>query len=182
MHFIKTVNNFLTSIECDNIVRSFSNIELVEAQVGSGKKGAELKKVRDSEIQFIKVEWIRDKLEILLREEIRLKGFELDDIEDFQFTKYDVGGHYDWHTDTGKNFQNRFCSIVIQLNDEYVGGELQCKDINNNDMTFESGIGNMFIFNSNIEHKVNPIVSGIRYSLVTWIKLREIKEFKKTLL
>ena len=80
------------------------------------------------------------------------------------------------------NYQDRFCSVVIQLNDSYEGADLLYKDANDVVTTFERGIGNMFMFNSSIEHKVTPVKKGIRYSLVTWIKLKEIKEFKKTLL
>jgi predicted 2-oxoglutarate/Fe(II)-dependent dioxygenase YbiX len=71
---------------------------------------------------------------------------------------------------------------VIQLNDEYEGGELLYKDFINNEIEFDKGIGNLFIFKSTIEHKVNPITFGTRYSLVSWIKLKEIEGYKKTLL
>lgn len=182
MHFIKTVTNFLTPIECVDIINKFSKLELKTGQIGSDLKGEDLKRVRDSEILFVEIEWLRDKLDSFLRNEVKVKGYELDSIEKFQFTKYGVGGHYDWHTDAGMNFKQRFCSVVIQLNNEYTSGELMYKDINDKIVTFEPGVGNMFIFNSNIEHKVNHINTGVRYSLVTWIKLREIKEFKKTLL
>lgn len=181
MYFIKTVTNFLTPVECKGIIDKFSNSKLSTAEIGSNLTGDALKKVRISDIIFVEIDSIKRKLEIFLRNEIKMKGFELDSIENFQFTKYGIGGHYDWHTDTGINFEERFCSVVIQLNDEYIGGELQYK--NDNDIIlFESGIGNMFIFNSSIEHKVNPVIEGVRYSLVTWIKLRKITEFKKTLL
>jgi Rps23 Pro-64 3,4-dihydroxylase Tpa1-like proline 4-hydroxylase len=131
---------------------------------------------------MVEIDWVKTKLEYFLKTELQFKGYELDEIEKFQFTKYTIGGHYDWHTDVGMEFKERFCSIVIQLNNEYNGGELLYKNTNDEIVTFESNVGNMFIFNSNIEHKVNPINTGIRYSLVTWIKLKEIKEFKKTLL
>ena len=182
MHFIKTVTNFLTPIECNTIIDKFSNLELNHAKIGSDKTGEDLKRIRDSEILFVEMDWLKNKLELFLINEIKIKGHELDSIEKFQFTKYKIGGHYDWHTDVGINFKERFCSIVIQLNEEYTAGELLYEDINKNVITFKSGVGNMFIFNSNIQHKVNPITTGIRYSLVTWIKLRPIKTFKKTLL
>jgi predicted 2-oxoglutarate/Fe(II)-dependent dioxygenase YbiX len=47
---------------------------------------------------------------------------------------------------------------------------------------FKKGVGNLFIFNSSILHKVKPIISGERYSLVSWIALKEISNFKKTLI
>ena len=47
---------------------------------------------------------------------------------------------------------------------------------------FKKGVGNLFIFNLSTLHKVNPIIRGERYSLVSWISLKEISNFKKTLI
>ena len=77
---------------------------------------------------------------------------------------------------------DRYCSLVIQLNDEYDGGDLQIKDNENKTLAIEKGIGNLILFLSNIEHRVVPIKSGIRYTLVNWVKLKENKDYKKTLL
>ena len=180
--FIRTLNKFLTKEECNSIVEEFSKVNLFTAGVGADYTGEKLKKVRDSEVVMVEIDWIKSKLESVLKNEIQFKGYELDEIEKFQFTKYTNGGHYDWHTDTGLNFEYRFCSIVIQLNDTYSGGELLYKDYDSTEVEFEKGIGNLFIFSSSAEHKVNPITNGIRYSLVSWIKLKEISGYKKTLL
>jgi PKHD-type hydroxylase len=180
--FIRTLKQFLTKEECASIVEEYSKLDLKTAQIGAGLPEDELKSVRDSKVIMVNIDWIKHKLESTLNNEIQFKGYELDEIEKFQFTKYTNGGHYDWHTDTGFNFEYRFCSIVIQLNDEYSGGELLYKDYDSNEIEFEKGIGNLFIFSSSAEHKVNPITDGIRYSLVSWIKLKEIVGYKKTLL
>ncbi len=180
--FIRTVKHFLTNEECDSIVKEFSKSNLETAGIGANFIGEELKQIRDSQIILANIDWVKDRLKIVLNKEIQLKGYELDNIEKFQFTKYDTDGHYDWHTDVGLNFEYRFCSIVIQLNDEYEGGELLYKDFNNNEIEFGKGVGNLFIFKSTIEHKVSPITEGVRYSLVSWIKLKEIEGYKKTLL
>jgi PKHD-type hydroxylase len=179
--FIRTVKHFLTKEECDSIVEEFSKSNLETAGIGANFIGEELKQIRDSQIILTNIDWVKSKLKSFLKTELQFKGYELDEIEKFQFTKYTNGGHYDWHTDTGLNFGNRFCSIVIQLNDYYKGGELLYKK-NSTEIKFEEGIGNLFIFNSSLEHKVNPITFGTRYSLVSWIKLKEIEGYKKTLL
>ena len=179
--FIRTVKHFLTKEECDSIVEEFSKSNLETAGIGANFIGEELKRIRDSQVILTNIDWVKSKLKSFLKTELQFKGYELDEIEKFQFTKYTNGGHYDWHTDTGLNFGNRFCSIVIQLNDYYKGGELLYKK-NSTEIKFEEGIGNLFIFNSSLEHKVNPITFGTRYSLVSWIKLKEIEGYKKTLL
>jgi PKHD-type hydroxylase len=180
--FIRTLKQFLTKEECNSIIKECSKLNLKIAEVGAGFNGAELKLLRDSEVVMLEIDWVKTKLESFLKNEIQFKGYELDEIEKFQFTKYTNGGHYDWHTDTGLNFEYRFCSIVMQLNDEYSGGELLYKDYNSTEIQFEKGLGNLFIFSSSTEHKVNPITNGTRYSLVSWIKLKEISGYKKTLL
>ena len=180
--FIRTIKHFLTKEECNSIIEEYSKLDLKTAEVGADFTGDKLKSVRDSEVVMVEIDWIKTKLESVLKNEIQFKGYELDKIEKFQFTKYASGGHYDWHTDTGLNFEYRFCSIVIQLNDEYSGGELLYKEYDSTEIEFEKGIGNLFIFSSSAEHKVNSITNGIRYSLVSWIKLKEILGYKKTLL
>jgi predicted 2-oxoglutarate/Fe(II)-dependent dioxygenase YbiX len=49
-------------------------------------------------------------------------------------------------------------------------------------MVFEKGAGNLIIFLSNMEHRVTKITSGNRYTLVNWVGLKQINNFKKTLL
>ncbi len=180
--FIRTLKQFLTKEECDSIIKEYSKLDLKIGEIGAGLTGNELKKFRDSKVAMVEIDWVKTKLESFLKTELQFKGYELDEIEKFQFTKYTTGGHYDWHTDTGLNFEYRFCSIVIQLNETYDGGELLYKDYDSNEIQFEKGLGNLFIFNSSIKHKVNPIIQGTRYSLVSWIKLKEISGYKKTLL
>lgn len=180
--FIRTLKQFLTKEECNSIIEKYSKLDLKIGEVGANFTGDKLKSVRDSKVAMVEIDWVKTKLESFLKTELQFKGYELDEIEKFQFTKYTMGGHYDWHTDTGLNFEYRFCSIVIQLNDEYNGGELLYKDYDSTEIQFENGIGNLFIFNSSINHKVNPITQGTRYSLVSWIKLKEISGYKKTLL
>jgi predicted 2-oxoglutarate/Fe(II)-dependent dioxygenase YbiX len=77
---------------------------------------------------------------------------------------------------------DRYCSLVIQLNDDYKEGDLQIKDEKNEILTIEKGTGNLILFLSNIEHRVQMIKSGTRYTLVNWVKLIEKKDYKKTLL
>ena len=100
----------------------------------------------------------------------------------FQFTEYTTDGYYNWHTDSDAVMKERYCSMVIQVNDEYTGGELQIIDKDDNEITLEKGLGNLFIFYSHLTHRVKPIISGTRYSLVNWFKITPLKNFKKTLI
>jgi predicted 2-oxoglutarate/Fe(II)-dependent dioxygenase YbiX len=184
MLFIKTIESFLSKEECDDILNKFLNVDLEVAKVGGVASLDSPIKVRDSKVVVTQLPHYKKKLETVLRNEIKIKGFELDEIENFQFTKYELNGHFDWHVDSGDygHYAKRFCSIVIQLNNEYDGGELLYKDHNDNVVEFKKGVGNLFVFNSSTLHKVNPIIGGERYSLVAWISLKETSNFKKTLL
>ena len=90
--------------------------------------------------------------------------------EKLQFTEYEgQGSHYDWHPDIGPNTTKRKLSIVVQLSDEkdYEGGELL---INTGQLLIPSKKqGTVILFPSFLMHKVEPLQSGNRYSLVSWI-------------
>jgi predicted 2-oxoglutarate/Fe(II)-dependent dioxygenase YbiX len=184
MRFIKTIKHFLSEDECKKIVDENSIKDLEEGLVSGDLSGKDLKKIRDTKIIRIEIPYIKERLEILLREEIKIKGCELNDITSFQFTKYDVNGHYDWHTDSGYGgiYENRFCTIVIQLNNDYDGGKLLYREFDSDEVAFEGGIGNLYIFNSNLSHKVTTVTSGNRFTLVSWIDLKIIESSKKSLI
>lgn len=85
-------------------------------------------------------------------------------------TYYGGGGHYDWHTDVGPMMANRKVSVVLQLTkpDEYEGGDLQ---LNGGSGIIEApkDFNTMIIFPSFMLHRVTPVITGTRKSLVTWL-------------
>lgn len=139
--------------------------------------GGEPSSIRSSTIRWIdyldpRVEWLVSQLGNMAKEANRqlykldLYGF----TEKLQFTEYEgQGRHYDWHPDIGPNMSKRKISIVVQLSDEkdYEGGELL---INTGQMLVPSKKqGSVILFPSFLMHKVEPLRSGNRYSLVSWI-------------
>ena len=109
--------------------------------------------------------------------------------EDIQYGVYDVGDYYDWHVDQddhlkpyptwkdGKivNFPGcRKISVSLMLSgpDEYEGGELDLEFYKpNEDKRIESFRPEKYeaiFFQSDVWHRVQPVKSGIRKSLVTW--------------
>jgi predicted 2-oxoglutarate/Fe(II)-dependent dioxygenase YbiX len=180
--YIKTVTNFLSKEECDFIIKKyFNNLEI--AEVGPDSNGLLNLKKRNSKVNFVNIPEIKNKLINLINTEIKIKGFRVNQVtEKFQTTKYEINGHYDWHKDSSDdNYEYRFLSIIIQLNDDYTGGELQYKNLDNQTIEFTKGLGNLFIFSSNILHKVSHILEGERYSLVSWLNKEPI-ESQKTLI
>ena len=85
-------------------------------------------------------------------------------------TYYGNGGHYDWHVDLGPNMSNRKLSVVLQLADpnDYIGGDLE---INSGGPILQvpRQLGLLCFFPSFLLHRVTPLTSGTRTSLVTWL-------------
>jgi PKHD-type hydroxylase len=85
-------------------------------------------------------------------------------------TYYGDGGHYDWHLDLGPGLSNRKLSVVLQLSDpsEYEGGDLQM-NVGGSILTVPKEKGLLCFFPSFLLHRVTPLSSGTRTSLVTWL-------------
>jgi len=175
------IKNFLSKEECEFVLnKCLTELNLTQAEIFSG---IDLTYRKSSVALIDNIEIIDDRLKDILKNNIKIKGYDVTGLGPYQFTKYDVGDYYNWHTDSdGDKHKHRYCSIVIQLNDEYEGGYLQLKDNNGNTYAFERGLGNLYVFFSNILHRVIPVKKGVRYSLVNWVSLEKIEGFKKTLL
>jgi PKHD-type hydroxylase len=192
MFTFKTIERFLTETECEDIIKySISNYELHSGKVkGQGKN----ENVRKSNVAHINYDnqfpGFSTRLKNLITPMFDLKGVEIDNTFEntFQFTEYSQGDFYDWHTDSINHdielSNKRYCSIVIQLNNEYEGGDLEMKPFNEveNIMVFKRGIGNLFIFLSDIEHRVSPVTTGVRHSIVGWFYLKNTNGYKKTII
>lgn len=90
--------------------------------------------------------------------------------DSLQYTRYyGNGGHYDWHVDLGPGISNRKLSCVLQLStpEEYEGGDLQMNP-GGNILSVPKGLGTLCFFPSFLLHRVTPLNSGVRLSLVTW--------------
>ena len=97
-----------------------------------------------------------------------------------QITKYDVGDYYDWHTDmlTVESLQNysRKLSMSMLLNDEFEGGELEIAHTQTNEsFTVDLKAGTCAIFPAWVKHRVKPVTSGTRYSIVAWMNGPQLK-------
>ena len=93
-------------------------------------------------------------------------------INQIDLLKYSKGGKYEVHTDHYSNTP-RHLSIIINLNDDYEGGDLiftdqQLKEIKR----LKLGKGSVTFFPSNFmyPHSIQPITEGTRYSIVAWLQ------------
>ena len=117
------------------------------------------------------------------------------DGENMQYTQYGPGEFYGWHTDAGisnqykpqtvgnraENLANDFVSeniesvrklsFVLQLSnpDDYEGGNLQLLDEADNSYIAPRKRGTVILFDSRTRHRVLPVKSGLRKSVVGWV-------------
>lgn len=83
-------------------------------------------------------------------------------------------GHLEWHMDTASTPQaiERKLSFSILLNDpsEWTGGDLEFSLGQINRPLKNAQAGDGVIFPSFVYHRVKPVTSGVRYSIVAWLR------------
>jgi PKHD-type hydroxylase len=183
---IEIFENFLSPEECNIILNKCkSELTLETAKVYNNKNNKNSENTRrKSSIAWISdLGFVNERLTNKLRESFRINGMEVTGLGDYQFTEYKEQEYFDWHVDsTDLLYRDRFASIVIQLNDNYIGGTLEIKNNKGELLPIENKIGTLYIFNSRLLHRVVPIVEGVRYSLVNWISLVKTNIKKQNLL
>ncbi len=168
--------------QCDKIIDIGERLVSEDATITD--KGNVTKDTRNSKISWIQIgvetkwiyEWIWASVQNTNRWELDIRGF----YETLQYTVYDSTNgtaKYDWHTDTGPNMNHRKISLSLQLSgaNEYSGGvfELERGGMLNTPEHLKKG--NAIMFPSLLRHRVLPVTSGIRKSLVVWIAGPHIK-------
>ena len=163
-----------SSEEVNLIVKKAKNYESQKATIiGEDKENT----IRKSNIKWLPVNdewnWVYDRVSNQIMEANKaLWQFNLHTIIDnIQYTEYEGnGGHYDWHLDIGpRSINHRKVSVVVQLSDpdDYVGGNLELHP-GSNSFAVPRGKGTVVVFPSFLLHRVTPLTSGLRRSLVLW--------------
>jgi PKHD-type hydroxylase len=158
----------LSETECDYLISQTQKKPLQEASVFYAK-GIEQNKIRSVKGTEIETESMRQFVFSQFKKLNSLE-FELSGMEQLQIFKYEIGDHYDWHTDWSPvNNKKRKLSITIQLSDpsEYEGGEVEILD-GPVSRVVPSERGVATVFPSWAVHRVRPITSGTRWALVAW--------------
>jgi Rps23 Pro-64 3,4-dihydroxylase Tpa1-like proline 4-hydroxylase len=93
-------------------------------------------------------------------------------INQIDLLKYTPGGKYEIHTDHYTT-ATRHLSIIINLNDNYEGGDLIFTDQKEKEIKrLKLGKGSIVFFPSNFmyPHGIQSITKGTRYSIVAWLQ------------
>ena len=95
--------------------------------------------------------------------------------QSIQYGIYSEGDYFNWHVDQySKRGITRKISASIFLNDpdEYEGGELDLEMLTPTDSpryhSFKLPKRSIILFQSDLWHRVRPITSGVRKTLVVW--------------
>jgi PKHD-type hydroxylase len=151
--------------------------------VGSEHKSGKVdKNVRNSEIMWLyhdqNSDWLYSKFSNVVSS-INYDHFmfDVDSFDNFQYTKYNAKDkqHYDWHVDASNlsTPYERKISATILLTDpsKYEGGEFECVMNGRVDdpVVLKPNAGDIVFFASYMPHRVRPVTSGIRKSLVCWV-------------
>lgn len=99
--------------------------------------------------------------------EFALDGFD----EQLQLAAYGPGHYYDWHIDRGRGViaERRKLTLSVQLThpSQYVGGDLEI-NADGHPFLLPRDRGTAVVFASTTLHRIVPMISGLRHSLVTW--------------
>lgn len=169
--------------EVDKIIFLEKLLQFNLGKVGMGDTESSIpnQEVRDSDVSFIAPDenshWLFQRLShIIPMANYDHFQYDIDGIEAVQYTKYGLNQHYTWHTDCGAGHwmpQERKISVTIMLDgpDDYEGGELEVATGGNPDtpVSLKPNKGEAVFFASWMPHRVKPVISGTRRSLVVWV-------------
>jgi PKHD-type hydroxylase len=183
---------------CDDIIKYGLDQQEQTALTGdlkpdkelTNKETKDLSKKRKSNVVWMNDKWIYKEIHPYIRQANESAGwnFQWDFSESCQFTKYKENQFYDWHCDSwnkpydkpddpNRHGKIRKLSCTVSLSDEteYEGGDFEFDFRNQDDGSNQPQIcteirpkGSVVVFPSFLWHRVNPVTSGTRYSLVIW--------------
>ena len=184
LNYFCHVSDVFPKEEVDKIIDLEDLTRFAKGVVGGGPGGQLNLQARDSEVMWVtpndgqngEALWLFHKFADLASK-VNQDHFmyDIEFMEDFQYTVYKENHHYNWHIDTFNNW-NRFerkisASIILSDPNDYEGGEFELIFNGNGDspIVMKPNIGDVLFFASWMPHRVRPVTKGVRKSLVSWI-------------
>jgi len=159
-----------------NLVKRAINSTELSWEESSVHDGVSSRKPRQSEVAWIDDPYL-DNLLLKYAQYVNVGcgwNLKITDVEPIQFGSYPVGGFYDWHVDQHSSPEKvvRKLSMSLFLNDDYTGGEFDIEIYKPGSEprfdTIKSKTGSAVFFQGDQWHRVRPVTSGLRKSLVAW--------------
>ena len=174
---------YFTKDFCDKVIKLALEVPATESTLGFNSAKT------DSSIRRSKLRWLDPKnpkfqfifdayWQVALKANREWFKFNVLDLPPLQFTEYDSSyqGEYKSHQDVfwiNPTQNHRKLSMIIQLTDDttYTGGDLELENVG--EMPNKADVrtqGTALLFPSFIYHKLTPVITGKRYSLVGWFE------------
>jgi PKHD-type hydroxylase len=155
---------------CDAIITEGLKLPIQEATVGDQNQFIVNPDIRKSKVGFFPCNsWVGAiAWHYMCRANAQAWKFNVTHQQDPQFTVYENDQFYDFHQDASVIESNmRKLSLVISITDpdKYQGGVFEFEDGTQPDIRRQ---GSILVFPSFLKHRVAPVTSGTRYSLVNW--------------
>ena len=176
---------------CEDIIAVGNSYPPERGIIQGEKEGSisDASNIRKSQVTWLTDQWIYDEITPYINMANKNAGWNFDWnwSESIQFTNYEPGEFYSWHSDDSKepfgdgahpNYKGKIrkLSATVSLSDPnfYTGGDFEL-DLRNNqcgrniitvDEVKEQGT--IIVFPSFIDHQVREVRSGKRVSLVIW--------------
>jgi len=161
--------------ECERLCAAFADLDARDGGLVAGRFD---QKVRQSALVWLPedgaFDWVASRMARLVGDANRdvfryaLDGFE----EQLQIASYGPGHYYNWHIDRGRGAVagRRKLTLSVQLSDpqSYVGGEFEL-NADGHPFQVPAARGALVAFAAHTLHRVAPVVSGNRLSLVAWV-------------
>jgi PKHD-type hydroxylase len=176
-----TMNGLIDDSTIELIKKYCDSQGTSSSTLGHGTQNTEIR-LCDTRVHYINDEsdWIFDILEYIANT-VNDKYFQFDLIgfDRFQYTVYNQpGAHYTYHSDMAfgpvvadelKTPRKLSFSLILSDNSEYQGGDFE---VVSNDVKTPIIIpqqkGQVIAFPSYITHRITPLISGVRKSIVVW--------------
>jgi predicted 2-oxoglutarate/Fe(II)-dependent dioxygenase YbiX len=178
--YITVYKNGIPNDLCDRIVNEYKECEnWQEARIGGGVVDKDMRNVRNVNVSHPEIisqnQEVRKKLDTDLYEVVATLLAEYTKIapyttivndSGYTLLEYTEGCFYKQHTDHFIT-EPRSISCSLNLNDDYTGGEFTFFD---DELSYRLGRGDVIMFPSNFmyPHAIKPVLSGTRYSIITW--------------
>lgn len=168
-------NDILTPQACEIIIKTYES-DLVEKHpplIGSGDSAVVNTSIRNvSRVMLPTYKDIGGRLAAAgLAANAGFWKFDIRSANQSEFLKYPAGGRYKQHVDTfidPDNQMTRKLTVLAFLNDDFEGGKFFL--MNGHEKTYPPQTkGTVLVFPSFMLHGVEDVISGFRYSVVTWM-------------
>jgi predicted 2-oxoglutarate/Fe(II)-dependent dioxygenase YbiX len=176
--------NAIPPAVCDAIVAEWNDQYVTggSVQVADGSYEVDTEIRRADSMSFGETHWVHSiPLHYAALANNRIWHYDVSSVDATILLRYEDEGHYRWHhdiafgqpTEDNPRPEHRKLSIVASLTDpsEFEGGRLRFQDLGGSELDDDrvQSQGSVTVFPSHVKHMVEPLESGVRYSLVSWL-------------